>query len=259
MKNNEVLKVICLVGIGFTLFFFLDYNFKGIKLWFDIYTQQGLLSYIITYFIVGIPIFIATILINNQLNFFKSLGLNSNILLAICISILFTMPLFIGGAIFFNFNKDIDIQKLIASTLVAGFMEELYFRGFLFGQLFKNTKIGFIPSLFFGALIFASEHLYQSQSVNELFGIFAVTFLGAFFFAWLFVEWNYNLWVPILTHTLMNFAWQIFNINSNALGNITANIFRGLTILLAIIFTVLYKKYKNKTLLITKNTLFINK
>ena len=86
-----------------------------------------------------------------------------------------------------------------------------------------------------------------------------ITFSGAVFFAWLYVEWNYNLWVPILTHTLMNLSWSLFEVDNSALGGVKANIFRGLTILMAITITVLYKRKKNRNLIINRQTLMLRK
>lgn len=260
MKSNQTLKTILLVFLSFLAYYILFINFKpAIKVWLDSLTKQGLTSYILTYLIIGTPIFIGTYLINWKTNVFKSLGLSSSILPPMWTSLLFTLPMFIGGLLFFKLNEEIDIENLIAGTIVAGFMEELYFRGFLFGQLFRKTNLGFIPSIIFGALIFAFGHLYQSQDVGELIGIFMITFSGAVFFAWLYVEWNYNLWVPILTHTLMNLSWSLFQVDNSALGNMTANIFRGLTILTAIIFTILYKKNRNEKLTINRNTLMLKR
>ena len=48
-------------------------------------------------------------------------------------SALFNFPMFIGGLLFFDFNPHLGIQHLITATIIAGFMKELYFRGFLFG------------------------------------------------------------------------------------------------------------------------------
>src|SRR5690606_5920294 len=199
------------------------------------------------------------LLLNKTISIFKSLGLSSSISTALWTSLLFTLPMFIGGLLLFKFNQHIDIENLISGTIVAGFMEELYFRGFLFGQLFRKTNLGFIPAVFFGALIFASGHLYQSQNIGELIGIFMVTFSGAVFFAWLYAEWNYNLWVPILTHTLMNLSWSLFEVDNTALGGMKANIFRGLTILIAIIFTIYFKRYKNQSMAINRQTLILKK
>lgn len=259
MKPNQTLKIILIIFLSFATYHLLFLNFKPIKLGLDKITQQGLVSYILAYLIVGIPIFIGTYLINKAASIFKSLGLSLNILTAIWTSLLFTLPMFIGGLLFFKLNLQIDIQNLIAGTIVAAFMEELYFRGFLFGQLFQKTNWGFIPSILFGALIFAFGHLYQSQDISQLIGIFMITFSGAIFFAWLYVEWNYNLWLPIMTHTLMNLTWNLFEVDNNALGDLKANIFRGLTILTAIIFTILYKNSRNEKLIINRQTLMLKK
>ena len=257
MKSNQTIKVILLVFLSFATYYFLFINFKPIKVGLDKIIQQGLISYVLTYLIIGIPIFIGTFFIDKTTNILKSLGLSSRILTAIWTSLIFTLPMFIGGLFFFKFNQGIEVENLIAGTIVAGFIEELYFRGFLFGQLFRNTNFGFIPSILFGALIFAFGHLYQSQNIGELIGIFMITFSGAIFFAWLYVEWSYNLWVPILTHTLMNLSWDLFEIDNSALGDMKANIFRGLTIFTAIIFTILYKRRRNEKLTINRQTLLL--
>lgn len=259
MKLNPTKNIILIVFVSFAVYYFLFLYFKPIKIRLDKLTQHGLVSYILTYFIVGIPIFLGSYLIDKKISVSKSLGLSSNIMTAILTSILFTLPMFLGGLFFFKFSEQINMEKLIAGTLVAGFMEEVFFRGFLFGQLFRKTNFGFIPAILLGALIFAFGHLYQSGNTNELVGIFIVTFLGAVFFAWLYVEWNYNLWVPILTHTLMNLSWHLFEVDETALGDVKANLFRGLTILSAISFTILYKKIGGEKLVVNKQTLMLKK
>lgn len=259
MKLSATLRVVLLVLISFALYYVLFQNFQDIKSKLDTVTHQGLISYILIYFIIGVPIFIGTCVINNNINYLKYLGLSGNVLTGLGLAALFTIPMFVGGLFFYKFNKIIDFQTLIAGTLLAGFFEELYFRGFLFGQLFKKTSLGFIPAIFFGALVFASGHLYQSQNISELIGIFIVTFSGAIFFAWLYVEWNYNLWVPVFTHTFMNLSWNLFAVDSSALGSVTANVFRGLTIVLAIVFTIKYKRRHHHKLLVNRGTLFSKK
>ncbi|MBK8487660.1 MAG: CPBP family intramembrane metalloprotease [Bacteroidetes bacterium] len=259
MKSNKTIKNLIIVALSFIAFYLLFQNFKTIKVELDSITHQGIISYIATYFLIGIPIFIGTWIINKNRNILKYLGLSESMFTGIWTSALFTLPMFAGGLIFFNLSNEIEVQDLIAGTLIAGFMEELYYRGFLFGQLFKNTRLGFIPSIFLGALIFASGHLYQSQDLNELVGIFSVTFMGAVLFAWLFAEWNYNLWVPIFTHTFMNLSWMLFDSGTTALGGITANVFRALTIAIAILFTINYKKRHNLPFEINRKTLLLKR
>lgn len=258
MKPKQT-KIILLVVVSFAAYYVLFSNFKPIKLGLDTITRQGLVSYILTYCIIGIPIFLGTYFIDKRTAVSKSLGLSGNVLTALWTSILFTLPMFLGGLSFFNFSQQIDVENLIAGTLIAGFMEELYFRGFLFGQPFQKTNLGFIPSILFGALIFAFGHLYQSQDIGELVGIFMVTFFGAVFFAWLYVEWKSNLWVPILTHTLMNLSWQLFEVDHSALGDVNANLFRGFTILTAILVTIVYKRSRKEQLIVNKRTLLKQK
>ncbi|MBN1599266.1 MAG: CPBP family intramembrane metalloprotease [Bacteroidales bacterium] len=134
-------------------------------------------------------------------------------------------------------NKEINKLSLLHKTIIAGVMEEILFRGFLFGLLFRRIKWGFLPASVPGALLFASVHLYQGLNLSEATGIFIVTFLGALWFAWLFAEWNENLRIPIFLHILMNLSWVLFNISDDALGNLMPNIFRIFSIALTVIFT----------------------
>lgn len=258
MKSINTLKVVLIVISSFLLTFLLFSNFKQIKTQLNQQIEISLLSFVLTYFIIGIPIFIGTFLLNKGKNIFEILGLSGNFLKGLLCGLLFAIPMFAGGLMFFKFSNQTDIEKLITGTIVAGFMEELYFRGFLFGQIFRKTKLGFIPSVLLGAVIFALAHLYQSKNFAELTGIFIVTFSGAVFFAWLFVEWNYNLWIAVFTHTFMNLSWFLFDISNNALGDLTSNVFRGFTIALAIIFTIKYKKRRKLKFVIYKETIMIN-
>lgn len=250
-------KTIIITIICFVIYLLLKEYFTSIKESLDELTKNGLLSYILTYLIIGIPIYIGAYIINPELNVIKNLGLNLNFLKPFLITTLCSLPMILGGLIFFKFNKTISIPNLIAGTIVIGFVEELFFRGFLFGQIFKYTKFGFISSIVLSATIFGIGHLYQSQNLFELVGIFIVTFMGAILFAWLYVEWNYNLWVPIFLHALMNLAWHLFKMDETALGGVLPNIFRGLTIVSAILFTILYKRKNNIALIITKDNLLI--
>ncbi len=255
MNLKQKHKAIIFTLVCFSFYLILKVYFSQIKEWLDKFTQNGLISYILTYFIIGIPIYIGTYLINPKINIFKNLGLWHNPIKPLMIALLFSLPMFLGGLTFFEFSSEVSIPNLIAGTIVVGFVEELFFRGFLFGQLFKYTKFGFISSIIIGAAIFAIGHLYQSQDTLELIGIFSITFMGAILFAWLYVEWNYNLWIPIFLHSLMNLVWHLFEMDETALGGMLPNLFRGLTIILAIVFTIIYKRKQGQQLIITKGNL----
>ncbi|MEZ5039792.1 MAG: CPBP family intramembrane glutamic endopeptidase [Saprospiraceae bacterium] len=257
MRMNKTWRIILIVFLSFFAYHYFRQFFGPIKGALDNITHFGLLSYLLTYLLIGLPIFIGTYFINREKNILKSLGLTNKVAKAFLFALLFTLPMLIGGAAFFTFHTHLKIENLIAGSIVIGFIEELYFRGFLFGQLYRYTNIGFIPAICFGALIFASGHLYQSQDLNELIGIFVITFMGAILFAWLYVEWDYNLWVPIFLHSFMNLSWHLFEMDETALGGITANILRGLTIAFAIAFTVISKKRSNQKLAINRETILL--
>ncbi|WP_143822346.1 CPBP family intramembrane glutamic endopeptidase [Mucilaginibacter pedocola] len=242
---------------GFALYYIGFKNFEAIMLFFNKWVHYGLAGYFWAYVAVGIPIFAAVCIINKGYNFPAYLGLNGNIGIAFIASLIFAAPLLLGGFIFFGLKPVTSVPNLIAQTLFAGFFEELYFRGFFFGQLFRKTKLGFLPSILVCSLIFAAGHLYQSHDAGTLFGVFITTFMGSVLFAWLFAEWEFNLWVPIILHTLMNLAWELFAMSENAFGNMSANILRGITIALSIILTLVYKKRTGRKLAVNRHTLLL--
>ena len=253
---NKTLRISIIVIPSFLAYYVLFEYFGKIFFAIDMLVNFRLISYILTYIIAGIPLFIGTAIIHKDIKILNYLGLNGNFITGFLLAVTFTLPMFIGGVIFFPINLKMSLPEVIRLTICAGLFEDLYFRGFLFGQLFKYTKLGFIPSVILGAILFAAGHLYQSSDFSVIIGIFLTTFMGAILFAWLYVEWNYNLWVPIMMHFLMNLSWEIFSVSENALGGVTSNLFRGLTIAISIIVTILYKKRKGLVLGVSRKTLW---
>ncbi len=163
-----------------------------------------------------------------------------------------TLPMFIGYAITGCINRAISADTIVSGAFLAGFLEELFFRGVLFGLLFRYCRWGFIPAVLVNGLIFGALHLYQGHDLVSSLASFGVTFGAALLYSWIYAEWNFNLWTVAWLHILMNLSWMIFAVSTTAAGNLTANIFRTLTIILSIALTVLYKrrrgwKYEIKT------------
>ena len=253
------MKNIIITLIGFLLYRLGINYFEPVMLFIDQAVHYKLVSYILTYLLMGIPIFVAVCFINKDFHILRHLGLESRILQGLFIGVLFSLPMFAGALFQSKLADGLTLSNLLAKTLLAGFFEELYFRGFFFGQLFRKTRLGFLPAIFFCSLVFASGHFYQSHDPGTLFGIFLTTFMGSVLFAWLYVEWNYNLWVPIFLHTFMNLSWTIFAVSENALGTVNSNLYRGLTIALSIVLTLVYKKRKGEKLFINRDTLFLKR
>ncbi len=91
----------------------------------------------------------------------------------------------------------------------------------------------------------------------EWIGIFLVTFLGGILFAWTYVEWDNNLWVPIFLHKFMNLAWELFDVSDNALGDAYPNVFRTVTIALIIVITIWYKRRNRIPFVVNRGTILM--
>jgi uncharacterized protein len=254
MKNQT--KIITITLLAFGLYFVLDELYFGaVRKWTNGAIGQLGVSHLVAYLLFGIPIYLGALLLHGSKGFLESLGLNKPLLPGMLAPLLFTLPMFIGFAFAFEFNAEITLNQVLIMVISAAFFEELFFRGFLFGQIYRYTRIGFIPAILLGALLFAAVHLYQSQDFPTLIGIFATTFLGAVFFAWLYAEWNFNLWIPVFLHLFMNLSWLMFSVADNAFGGIYANVFRVLTIAMAIVFTIIYKRKKGLGLEVNRQAL----
>lgn len=212
------------------------------------------------YLLVGIPVFAVVLWLHQSKGFFDAFGLNRNFPQGALWAFIFNLPMLVGYAVVFELDPEFSWLKAATSgAAAAAFFEELYYRAFLFGQLYRYTRLGFLPAILLGALIFALSHLYQSNDPATLIGIFMTTFLGAFLFAWVYVEWNFNLWVPICLHFFMNLFWMIFSAGDNAFGGWYANIFRIITIALTIIGTILYKRRQGLAMTVNRSSLWLKK
>jgi membrane protease YdiL (CAAX protease family) len=255
---SKTLKVLIIVTLSIGGYYiFNELFFKALQSFLNNTLHNNELGYFLTILIIGIPLFIGVLAINKTTLIFESLGLNKSITKGSLFSLICTLPMLIGYSIVFELNSEITWNEILRGAIIAAFVEELYFRGILFGQIYRFTKIGFIPSILYGAIIFASLHLHQSQDLLTLIGIFASTFLGAILFAWAYIEWKNNLWVPIFLHLFMNLFWMLFSAGENALGGVYSNIFRILTIVLIIFLTIIYKKKKGQKLEINKSTIWM--
>ena len=77
--------------------------------------------------------------------------------------------------------------------------------------------------------------------------VFMLTSLGGIGFALFYKFWNWNLWFPVFMHMFMNLSFVIFDMGNTALMNRNGNIFRAITLLLAIGATI-YLSYRRRRL-----------
>lgn len=173
-----------------------------------------------------------------------ALGLDRPILPALAFALCVTAILPLGFALSSGFSPPASqaLQQVLRMALLPGFGEEFLYRAFLFGILFRFAGWGFLPAALVGAVIFAAAHLYQSNDALEAAAIFAITGLGAIWFAWLYAEWDYNLWVPVAFHALMNMYWIVFAVSDTALGSAAANALRLAVVLLSVVATLAMRR-----------------
>ena len=253
MNNKILLNSIFVI----TAFLFAVYGKRLISLFFEVTFDSTLINLIFTYSWQIVPIIIAIGILYRFNNILTVLCLDKNVLYGFIFSLLTVSPMLISSVVIGEIDNELSILQLLRKTLFAGFFEEVLFRGFLFGILFRKLGWGFIPASAIGAIIFGFGHLYQGTSVPEMIGIFSVTFVGSAWFAWLFIEWDENLWIPIFLHVLMNLSWTLFNVSDNALGDIYVNVFRAITIAITVFATIRFAK-KRGGFLINKGNLFRN-
>lgn len=197
-------------------------------------------AYFTCVWLIGVPVLFLGLRYGFR-NVLHELGLKQGLRDGIKWGFFITLPMLVGyAAVSKSFT--FSVADLIAYSVLAALAEEVLFRGFLFGQLsrYANWK------LWMGALaeasIFGFAHLYQASSLTSAAGIFAVTFAGGMLFGWLFIRWNYNLWLPIVLHMLMNAYWSVFGMGTNALGGTWGNVFRAASVILAIVVTLKFAR-----------------
>jgi CAAX protease family protein len=136
--------------------------------------------------------------------------------------------------------------SLLAAALLAPLTEEIFFRGYLFRQLYRRARWSFSRAIIVSALFFGLAHMGTAlrSSAWEVAGVTVVTGLGGAFFAWLLVCWDDNLWVPIGMHAFMNLWWELFDGDGTALGSWAANSSRGLAVAAAIAITLARERRK---------------
>ena len=166
------------------------------------------------------------------------LGLCSRFGRAVAFSFIAALPMLAAFALTSPINAKMSFLSVGVGCFLAPFAEELLFRGYMFGQLYRRARWGFWLSALIPSALFALGHAYQAGGPLELTGIFAVTGLGGLLGCWLYLRWNGNLWIVFGLHCLMNLWWELFGVADTALGGWIANGARLLTVALAILLTI---------------------
>lgn len=253
------MKRTILIVTAFALFFAVWYFNLGVRPLKAFVSDSVSAHYILNYLTAGIIPLAALCLLHGWKAVAGSMGLSRGLGTGALFGLLTTLPMLAGYAFLGAPNRSSSADELFCWIVVAGFFEEVFFRGFVFGQLFRYAHWGFLPAALLTAAAFGSLHLYQGSNLVSSLGAFAVTAAGSIFFSWIYVEWNYNLWCAVWLHILMNLPWIAFRISSSgAVGDMQANGLRICTVFLAAALTASYKKRRGLPYFINAKTLIIN-
>lgn len=211
-----------------------------------------------TYF--GIVPLIGTLLIFGTKDIGARLGLDKGFGRGLGVAFIVTLPMLVGYAWLSDFTVNIDWGRdFLFGTIAAPFFEELFFRAFLFGLLYRYAGWGLWPATLLDGLVFGAIHISQGDTMMSAAAVFAVTGAGAIGFSILYKEWGWNLWLVIFLHAFMNFYWMAFDVANNAAGGLWANVFRIMTIAIAIGWTVYHvRKQRANQEKTTSNPDYIN-
>lgn len=258
-ENDRSVKYTLIILTAFGLFFAVWYFNLGVRPFKAITGDSQSAHYLINYVIAGLIPATALWMLHKPRAIVPSIGLSRGFGAGALFGVLATLPMLIGYACIGTFDRNVSVDHLLTRVLIAGFFEELIFRGFVFGQLFRYAHWGFLPAALLTAVAFGSLHLYQGHDLGSALSAFAVTAAGSVFFSWIYTEWNFNLWCVIWLHTLMNLPWIVFSVSdSGAVGGMWANILRFATLVIAIGLTVAYKRSRTLPYSITLKSLIVN-
>ncbi|MCX6248015.1 MAG: type II CAAX endopeptidase family protein [Bacteroidetes bacterium] len=174
----------------------------------------------------------------------EMLGLNRSIALAFVLALSAALPLILGMQYLHGFNKETGLTDIWINGINPGFYEEILFRGFMIGILVRYAKWPAIIPIVLSSLLFAMGHLYQAHNISESIIVFCTAFgAGAGFY--LFYKYtNWNLWFPLFLHSFMDTATTISNWHGSITMSLQDNIFRGITLFIAIYIS--YRISKNE-------------
>jgi len=254
MKKKIIISFVVIftfVALNYLKFFF-RYVVFGEEVWMAMDFNLAI-SYL-NYTKIAI-VLIVTFLLFKKIDF-ELFGLKKDFLNGLMIAMICVVPMFLAYGYAVDFKTDMTIERAHANLVLAGFYEEFMYRGFLFGILYYYAGWGFISAVLIPSIVFGIGHLYQAETCGEAVGVFVFTALASAGFSWFYVAWR-SLWMVAFLHGFMDLVWDMFSVQTNVTGNFYANIFRFITLGLAIFFSIQKAKAGNSYSL--KGKLWLNR
>jgi hypothetical protein len=165
-------------------------------------------------------------------------GISRNPLTALIFAALATSPLWATLALTSEVSPAIDWNGIILFGVLFPFGEEFFYRGFAFAVLYRRARLGFWASALIPTALFAAGHLYQADSPADAAMTMAITGAGSLVLCWVYMKWNFNLWVPVFAHIIMNAAWEIFAVGEGAFAGLAPALLQVASMAAAILLTL---------------------
>jgi uncharacterized protein len=168
---------------------------------------------------------------------FDDLGLRWNGHVGPGLTLLATLPCWVGLGVAGKLSTDFTVLDLLFPALLFPFAEELVFRGFGFIFTHRVLRWPFRVSVYLQALVFGLDHWIGAGASGAVaLHIFLLTALGGVLFAILDVLGGYTIWNGWIWHSSVNAAWTVFAVSDTAAAGWFADVLRfgslGLALLL---------------------------
>jgi len=170
------------------------------------------------------------------------------------------ISLIAGSAYYLGFLNKYDYNptflkvfiEMFVYNLSVGFLEELYVRGLLLNLLVLaliNKKNGTLKAILISSIIFSLCHIpgmLNSDFLIVIMRLIWILMLGVYF--GVIYKTSNNLWVPIISHAIINFSGLAFSFTTESEFPLVSVIILAATSLVLGLLSIYYFIKKDKSL-----------
>ncbi len=180
----------------------------------------------------------------------NALGLSTRegrFLKGVWLGVVWSLPLLILGLLS-GVRDDPNFRTLPYNSLGPGVFEELFFRAFGFGFLVRYAGWRVLPAAVLTGVFFSLAHIHlqfvQGMGTGMQLGWLAMLAGAGVFYAWIYARWEFNLWIIITMHTVLDLCWQLFVLSENPFGR--TGIIGALTLVFALPSVITSRRAKRQ-------------